>query len=133
MRSPPPPKKKGEKKTSIPLPRRLRARTPRRAALVPAARLQPLLHAELELAVQLRRRLLAVDEVAEAAAHAALARVEAAARLAEIRHGRQLAVDGARGVPARVERVARLLRRVLVLEARVDVADEVCLFLSFVS
>lgn len=67
-----------------------------------------------------------MDEVAEACAHAALARVEAAARLAEVRHGAQLAVDRARGVPARVQGVARFLRRVFVLEARVDVADEVC-------
>ncbi len=67
-----------------------------------------------------------MDEIAEAAAHAAFAAVEAAARFAEIRHGGELAVDGAGGVPARVEGVAGLLGRVFVFEARVDVADEVC-------
>jgi len=41
-----------------------------------------------------------MDKVAEAAAHAALAAVEPAAGLAEVGHGRELAVDGARGVPA---------------------------------
>lgn len=66
-----------------------------------------------------------MDEVAEAAAHAALAAVEAAAGLAEIGHGRQLAVDRAGRVPAAVEGVARVLRRVLVLEARVHVADQI--------
>ena len=66
-----------------------------------------------------------MNEVAEAASHTALAAVEPTARLAEVRHGRELAVDGARGVPARVEGVAGLLRRVFVLEARVDVADQV--------
>jgi len=49
-------------------------------------------------------------EVAEAAADAALAAVQPAARLAEVGDGRELAVDGARGVPARVQGVAGLLR-----------------------
>lgn len=64
-----------------------------------------------------------MDEVAEAAADAALAAVEAAAGLAEVGHGRELAVDGAGGVPAAVEGVAGLLGGIFVLEARVDVAD----------
>ena len=67
-----------------------------------------------------------MDEVAEAAADAALAAVEPAAGFAEVGHGRELAVDGAGGVPAAVEGVAGLLGRVFVFEARVDVADEVC-------
>lgn len=66
-----------------------------------------------------------MDEVAEAAADAALAAVEAAAGLAEVGDGAQLAVDGPSGVPARVELVAGALGRVLVLEARVDVAHQV--------
>lgn len=66
-----------------------------------------------------------MDEVAEAATDAALAAVEAAAGLAEVGDGAQLAVDGAGGVPAAVEVVAGLLGRLLVLEAGVDVADEV--------
>ena len=90
-----------------------------------AALLEPLLGAEHEVAVELVRGVLAVDEVAEAAADAALARVQAATGLAEIGDGAQLAVDGAAGVPARIELVAGALGRVLVLEARVDVADQV--------
>lgn len=66
-----------------------------------------------------------MNEVAEAAANTALARVEAAAGFAEVGHGRQFAVDGARGVPAGVEGVAGFLGRVFVFEACVDVADEV--------
>lgn len=66
-----------------------------------------------------------MDEVAEAAADAALATVKAAAGLAEVGDGAELAVDGAGGVPARVEVVAGALGRLLVLEAGVDVADEV--------
>ena len=64
-----------------------------------------------------------MDEVAEAAADAAFAAVEPAAGFAEVGHGRQLAVDGSGGVPAAVEGVAGLLGGILVLEARVDVAD----------
>ena len=64
-------------------------------------------------------------EVAETAANAALARVQATAGLAEVGDGGEFAVDGAAGVPARVERVACLLGVLLVLEAHVDVADEV--------
>ena len=62
-------------------------------------------------------------EIAEAAADAALAAVEPAAGLAEVGDGRELAVDGAGGVPAAVEGVAGLLGGILVLEAGVDVAD----------
>lgn len=43
-----------------------------------------------------------MDEVAEAAADAALARIEAAAGLAEVGDGTEFAVYGARGVPAAV-------------------------------
>lgn len=67
-----------------------------------------------------------MDEIAEAAADAAFAAVEAAARFPEIGDGGEFAVDGAGGVPARVEGVAGLLGGIFVFEARVDVADEVC-------
>ena len=103
----------------------LRARSAAHALLVAAAHLKPFLGGELELALEIGRGVLAVDEVAEAAADAALTRVEAAAGLAEIGDGAQLAVDGAAGVPARIKLVAGALGRVLVLEARVDVADQV--------
>jgi hypothetical protein len=100
-------------------------RRPANAALVAPAHLEPLLSAVGELAVELVAGVLAVDEVAEAAADAALARVEAAAGLAEVGDGAELAVDGARGVPAAVELVASLLGGLFVLEAGVDVSDEV--------
>lgn len=67
-----------------------------------------------------------MDEVAEAAADAALAAVQSAAGLAEVRYRRELAVDGPRGVPARVEGIAGFLGGIFVLEACVDVADEIC-------
>ena len=108
---------------SIPPPRGLGTRTPTHTPLIPTALAEPLLGAQLQLALQLGTGVLAMDEVAEAAAHAALAAVQAAARLAEVGHGRELAVDRARRVPAAVERVAGFLRRVFVLEASVDVAD----------
>lgn len=111
--------------SSISLPRRFGTGTPTRTPLVAAAHAQPLLRAQLQLAVQLITRVLAVDEVAEAAAHTALAAVQPAAGLAEIGDGRQLAVDGARGVPARVQRIACLLRAVFVLESRVHVSDQI--------
>lgn len=107
---------------------RLWRRRPAHTPLVPTPQLQPLLGAKGQVAVQLLARVLAVNKVAEAAADAALARVEAAAGLAEVGDGAELAVDGAAGVPAGVELVAGLLRGFLVFEARVDVAYEVCFF-----
>lgn len=105
---------------------RLRCRRSAGAPLVPATRLEPLLRAERELAVELLAGVLAVDEIAEAAADAALARVKAAAGLAEVCNGAELAVYGARGVPAAVEGVGGDLGAVFVFESGVDVADEVC-------
>lgn len=67
-----------------------------------------------------------MNEVAEPTPDAAFAAVEAAAGFAEVGDGAELAVYGAGGVPAGVEGVAGLLGRVFVLEAGVDVADEVC-------
>lgn len=110
--------------SSIPLPRRLRAWTPTRAPLIPAPHPQPLLRTQLQLPIQLITRILPMDEIAEPASHAPLPAIEPTTRLAEIGDGRELAVDGARGVPARVEGVAGFLRRVFVLEACVDVTDK---------
>lgn len=67
-----------------------------------------------------------MNKIAEPAAHAALPAVQAATRFAEIGDGGKFAVDGPRGVPARVERVTGFLRRVFVFETCVDVAYEVC-------
>jgi len=92
---------------------------------ITTSNLEPLLCAEGQFPLHLGARLLAMDEVAEAGADAALAGIEAAAGLADVGDGAELAVDGAASVPARVERVRRLLRAVLVLEPRVHVADQV--------
>lgn len=66
-----------------------------------------------------------MDEIAEPAPHTALAAIKTTTGFPEIRHGTQLAVDGPRGVPAAIEVVTGLLRRLLVLEARIDVANQV--------
>lgn len=66
-----------------------------------------------------------MDEIAEAATYAALARVKATAGFAEVGHRAQFAVDGSRGIPPTVELVTGLLRRIFVLESRVDVTDKV--------
>lgn len=108
-----------------PPPGRLWARAPADAPLIPTPHLQPLLRRELQVALKLRARNLTMYEVAEAAAHAALAAVQATARLAEIGDGRQFAINGAGGVPARVEVVASLLCAVFVFEPCVDVANKV--------
>lgn len=121
--SPRPRKKLRSLLASISLPRRFRTGASAHAALIAAAGAQPLLRAELELPFQLGARFLAMDEITETAADAAFAAVEAAAGFAEIGHGRELAVDGAGGVPPAVEGVAGGLGGVFVFEARVDVAD----------
>lgn len=116
----------------MPPPRRLRARTPSDAPLVPTTVLQPLLSAQRQVPVQLLARALAMDEVAEAAPAAPLAAVQAetTARFSEVGDGRQLAVYGARRVPARVELIAGLLGGVFVLETGVDVADQILFTLA---
>lgn len=106
----------------MPPPARLGTRTPRQASVVPAPHLQPLLRRQLQLPLQLRARLLPVDEIAKPAPHAPVPAVQPAAGLAEIRDRGQFGVDGPRRVPAAVELVAGGLRAVFVFEARVDVA-----------
>jgi len=64
-------------------------------------------------------------KVAEASSHATFPAVESTARLPKVRYGGKFAVDGSARVPAGIQRVAGLLSRVLVLEPRVDVADQV--------
>lgn len=66
-----------------------------------------------------------MDEVAESAAHTSLATIESAASLAEVRHGTELGVDGPSCVPPAVQALACRLRRILVLESRIHVADQV--------
>lgn len=91
--------------------------------LVLAGHSEPLLGGEGEFAVELVAGVLAVDKVAEAAAHAALARIKAAAGFAKVGDGGELAVDGATRVPAGIQLVACLLGAVFVFETGVDVAD----------
>lgn len=66
-----------------------------------------------------------MDKVTKPAAHTPLAAVKATARLSKVRNRAQFTVDGTSGVPATIQIVAGLLGRLLVLEARVDVADQV--------
>lgn len=105
------------------LPRWLRARTPALTPLISAPQPQPLLCAQLQLSVQFGTWILPVDEIAETASDTSFSTIEPAACFAEIGNGREFAVDRSCGIPARVERIAGLLRRVFVLEARVHVAD----------
>jgi len=65
-----------------------------------------------------------VYEVAKATSNTALAAVEPTARFSEIGDWREFAIDGAAGVPTRVERVTSFLRVVFVLETGVDIADK---------
>lgn len=109
----------------IPLPCRLWARASAGTLIVLCCLLEPLLGAQRQVPVQLIAWVLAVDEIAEPAPHTALTTVKTTTGFPEVRHGTQLAVDGARSVPAAIEVVAGLLRRLLVLEARVDVANQV--------
>ena len=112
-----------ELSVSIPPPR-LRARRTRRAART-RLHLEPLLRRQLQLALQLGTGILAVNKIAEPAAHTSFARVQSTACLAKICYRTQLAVDWPRGVPPRVEVLAGLGRVLLVLEASVHVADQV--------
>jgi len=64
-----------------------------------------------------------VNKIAEPASHTTFPAVQSAAGFTEVGDWRELAVDGACGVPARVQRVTGFLRRVFVFEARVDIAD----------
>ena len=72
-----------------------------------------------------------MDEIAEPAPHAAFPAVEPTARFPEVGDGGELAVDRAGGVPAAIERVAGLLRRILVLETGIDIAYQI--YRSFTS
>lgn len=92
----------------IPSPGRFRAGRARRAA-APRSYLEPLLGAELELPLQLRAGVFAVYEVTKPSTDTALARVQTAAGLAEIRHGAEFAINRPSSVPARVQIVARFL------------------------
>lgn len=101
------------------------AGAPRNTPLIATSHLQPLLHAQFQLALQVLARLLAVDEITEPAAHAPFARVESTARLTKIRHGTQLAVYRSRRIPPRIQRVARRLRIFFVFEARIHISNKI--------
>lgn len=105
---------------------RFRSRRSTDALLVAAAQLEPLLCAESDFAIKLFAGVLAMDKVAEAAADAALARVEATASFTEVGDGAQFAIYGSGGVPSAVEFIASLLSGIFVFETSVDIADEIC-------
>jgi len=109
----------------ISLPRRLGTRTPRHAPLISPPHPQPLLRTQLQLAIQLIARILAMDKIAESATHASFAAVEPTACFAEIGDGGELAVDWPSGIPAGIQCVAGFLRGIFVFEARVHVSDEI--------
>lgn len=89
-----------------------------------------LLLAELKFALERRAGHLAMDEVAESASLAAFTRVEAAARLTEIGDWGKLDVERATAVPAGCEIVGGLLGAIFVLEAGVNVTDQVLVSVS---
>jgi len=64
-----------------------------------------------------------MNEIAKSTSDTAFSAIQPTAGFAEIGDRRELAVDRACGVPAGVEGIAGFLRRVFILEARVDVAD----------
>ena len=70
-----------------------------------------------------------MNEIAETASNTSFSTVQSAACFAEIGDRRELAVDGARRVPAGVQGVAGFLRGVFVLESRVDISYEIFLLL----
>ena len=117
---------------SVPLSRRLRAGTSTHTLLVVTPCSQPLLSSQLQLPLQLRARFLAMYEIAESTPDTSFPAIEPTTRFSEVGHGGQFAVDWAGGVPTAVERVAGGLGGVFVFEARVDVADEVCIGGEFV-
>lgn len=65
-----------------------------------------------------------MNEVAESSSDASLSRVQSATRLSEVRNGRKLAVDRSGSIPSRIQRIASLLRRVLVFESRIHISDQ---------
>jgi hypothetical protein len=67
-----------------------------------------------------------MDEIAKTATDATLTAIEPTTGFAEIGDGREFAVDGATGVPAAIEGIAGFLAIFFVLEAHVDIADEIC-------
>ena len=111
--------------TLVPRLERLRTSAPAHTPLVLPTTPQPLLRTQLQLPIQLGTRLLPVYEIAKPTAHTALPAIEPTARFPKIRDGTQLAVHRLRGIPPAIQRVARLLRTVFVLEARVHVSDQV--------
>jgi len=70
-----------------------------------------------------------MNEIAESTSHTSLSTIQSATGFAEIGDRAELAVDGARGVPAGVECVAGFLGAVFVLETRIDITDEMIIII----
>jgi hypothetical protein len=109
----------------ISLPAWLRSRALALTPLIPSSRPQPFLCAQLQLSIQLWTRFFSMDEIAEAASHTALTTVQTTTGFSKIGDGRQFAVDGPGSVPSRIESITGLLGTVLVLEAGVDIANQI--------
>lgn len=109
----------------IPPPRRIGRGTSTHTPLILPPHPQPLLRAQLQLPIQLRTGLLAMNEIAEPTPHTSITGIEPTARLPKVCHGAQFAINRPCGIPPRTQFVASLLRRILVLEAGVDIPDQV--------
>lgn len=109
----------------VSLSRRLGTRAPAHASLVTASLLQPLLRANPQLPLQFRARFLPMYEIAKATSYTPLPTIQPTASLPKVRHRAQLTVYRPRSIPPTIQRIARRLRRVLVLEPRVDVPNQV--------
>lgn len=66
-----------------------------------------------------------MNEIAEPAPHTPLARVQPTTSLPKVRHRAQLAIYRPRSIPSAVQLIASFLRRILILESRVNVSDQV--------
>jgi len=108
----------------LPLPRTLRGRAPREASRIPPPKLQPLLHTQLQLPLQILTWFFPMDEVAESTPDTPFPRVQSTTSFSEIGNRTELAIYRSSRVPPRIERIACSLCGFFVLEPGVDVADE---------
>lgn len=66
-----------------------------------------------------------MNEIAKSTSHTPFTAIQPTTRFSEVRHRTQFAIDRPRCIPPRIQRIACRLRRVLVLEPRVHVSNQV--------
>lgn len=66
-----------------------------------------------------------MNEIAETPSYTALPTIKSATSFPKIRHRTQFAINRPRRIPPRIQRITSLLRRILILEARVYIANQV--------